>query len=141
IHLIENPTKATPETVDCISCHTSSRLIRTRGIPFAGAPEEYVNPAGLTGFAELALQQEAPESIRNFGWRFTTPVVTTLTANSSAAVADRANASQHWKNPSRLDCAAPAVRECFAGRAKSGGTTSGSASECLRLCSPRDLRE
>jgi hypothetical protein len=132
LHLIENPIQATPANTDCVSCHTSSRLIRSRKVPFAGSAGEYPNPAGVTGFAEAALQQDTPESVRNFGWRFTRPVVTTLTANSSAAVADLVNQSQGWANPSPLDCGRPEVRACFAGRGSDG-----KAATCLKLCTQR----
>jgi hypothetical protein len=137
IHRIDNPALTTPANTDCVSCHASSRLLRQRGVPFLGAGDEYENPAGITGFAELALQQQTGENVRNFGWLKTQPVVTWLTANSSAEVAARVNASQGWNAPAVLDCRSPAVRECFAGRAAGGKKTTGKSAECLKLCRRR----
>jgi hypothetical protein len=134
LHRIDNPLESTPENTDCGSCHASSRLLRQHAVPFTGKDDEFIDPPGITGFAELELQPADETSVRNFGWLMTKPVVTWLTANSSAAVAARVNQTQGWSNPSTLDCSSPAVRECFAGRAATGGKTAGTAKECLTLC-------
>lgn len=85
---IENPTKHTPESVDCVSCHTAqpARLWLERNqTAFTTQPsaERFMSAFDL-GVAPI---EDTTSVLRAFGWLDTRPAISARVANESAAVA------------------------------------------------------
>lgn len=94
---IENPKIYTPETMDCVSCHTAQtarlwteRNLQNWGLAALNTPDAYVN-------ARYDLRNNSPEiwnthSLRAFGYFGREVSVSQRLINESAAVADALNA-------------------------------------------------
>jgi hypothetical protein len=71
---IENPTRNTVATVDCVSCHHATRgLARVDGVSFLDAndsnPDRFVPPAGVTAkYAADGTDAQGPYSVHAFGY-------------------------------------------------------------------------
>ncbi len=138
---VENPFRSNPQNVDCGSCHRSSSFIAHSWTVDFSSAASYVNPVGITGFAEFDSQPDQfGDEVRNFGYVGPHAIISTLVANSSAVVADFINhgrgtyTGQGWDNPSRQDCSSWLVRACFASQTVSDKKMSGKSSDCLALC-------
>ncbi len=81
-----NPAKHTPETIDCVSCHTatSSKAIgeKLRGFSAANNPNVYKSTFDLA----VTTNTSGPDKLRAFGYFDTQPMVSARVANESAAV-------------------------------------------------------
>jgi hypothetical protein len=85
---IENPNSHTPESVDCVSCHTAqpSRLwLERNNVAFAtdASPERFTSAFSLT----VDPIADTTSVLHAFGWLDTRPAITARVANESAAVA------------------------------------------------------
>ena len=149
-HELMNPLKSNMANRDCVSCHTAAIGIRQFRIPFSGAPIEFVNPVGITGFAELATDQGglAPCADGAENCVFPSPFllgysklgvgraelsISALAANAAAASANKLNTMLGLANPSPRDCSDRKIRECFLGRLDGASPT---AANCLAFCPP-----
>jgi hypothetical protein len=85
---IENPTKHTPESVDCVSCHTAQPtrlwLERNHAAFASEASAERFTSAFDLGVDPI---DDTTSVLRAFGWLDTRPAITARVANESAAVA------------------------------------------------------
>jgi hypothetical protein len=88
---IENPDRHSPESVDCVSCHTAqpARLWLERNTALATQPsaERYTSAFDLT----VDPIDDTTSVLRSFGWFETRPAITARVAHESAAVASYLN--------------------------------------------------
>jgi hypothetical protein len=90
---ITNPTVHSPDTMDCVSCHTaaSAKIYaeKSKGQSSNG------NPAAFASRYNLSLSKspatEKPDNLHAFGYFFQEPSISSRTANESAAVAEAIN--------------------------------------------------
>jgi hypothetical protein len=89
---IENPTRHSPESVDCVSCHTAqpARLWLDRNTALGTKPSEFrfTSSFDLTVPAPI---EDTTSVLRAFGWLGTRPAVSARVVNESAAVASYLN--------------------------------------------------
>jgi hypothetical protein len=90
---IQNPTMHSPDTVDCVSCHTatSARIWAEKNMNQSATN----NPARFKARFSTALTKspasERPDNLHSFGYLGTEASVSQRTANESAAVAEYIN--------------------------------------------------
>ena len=81
-----NPEKHTPETIDCVSCHTatSSKSVgeNFRALDATNNANAYKSTFDLT----VTTSAKRPDSMRAFGYLDAEPVVSGRVVNESAAV-------------------------------------------------------
>ena len=91
---VQNPSMHSPDTVDCVSCHTttSARIFAEKNANQSATD----NPARFTSRFNVALTKspaaERPDNLRAFGYLGTEVAISQRTANESAAVAEYVNA-------------------------------------------------
>lgn len=85
---VENPEKHTPESVDCVSCHTAqpTRLWLERNHA-AFATQQSAERFTSTFDLMVDPIDDTTSALRAFGWLDTRPAITARVANESAAVA------------------------------------------------------
>ena len=90
---ILNPTMHTPDTVDCVSCHTSTSARVFAEKSMNQRPDG--NPANFTSRTNISLSKspgsEQPENLHAFSYLGTQLTVSQRTANESAAVVEYVN--------------------------------------------------
>jgi hypothetical protein len=93
---IENPALHSPETVDCVSCHTATPARawaeRTLGMSTADAAAHGYDPAGEP-LAPLDERETSTSSLRAFGYFGRRPAISRRTVNESVGVARALNAA------------------------------------------------
>jgi hypothetical protein len=89
---IENPERHSPDSVDCVSCHTAqpARLWLERNTALADRPTDlrYSSDFDLT----VDPIDDTTSVLRAFGWLDTRPAISARVAHESAAVASYLNA-------------------------------------------------
>lgn len=90
---IQNPTLHSPDTVDCVSCHTATSAKLWAEKEKGQSPEG--NSAAFSTRFNVALTKspaaERPDNLHSFGYFFDEVSISQRTANESAAVADYVN--------------------------------------------------
>jgi hypothetical protein len=91
---VGNPTRHSPDTVDCVSCHTatSAKIYaeKSKGQTAEGNAASFATTWNVSLTKSPAA--ERPDNLHAFGYLFAEPSVSQRVANESAAVADYVNA-------------------------------------------------
>lgn len=90
---IQNPTRHSPDTIDCVSCHvaTSARLWaeKEKGLRASEDPSAFKTTWNVS--LTKSPSSERADNLHSFGYLGTSPSISQRTANESAAVADYVN--------------------------------------------------
>jgi len=138
IHTLENPRLSNRNTVDCISCHTSTTVRLSGDFPFASLVQGLTAPipTGITAFPAPASLPSHPLhwNLRAFGYFGLVPTVSMRTVHEAASAVETINTLLNLPAPGP-DCSAEieAVMSCFVGSSGVFATTA-SSEDCLSTC-------